>query len=185
MNINYKKSMKLVVLLITSLLIGFASAASYTELFMYGTPITIGTAGVKFTNGANTTTISTSGITPAATEVTFDNIAAIEPGEIRTYEQVVNITNGSGSTKALNVSLYSLTGNLSANFDYLNITVIDGTGAALGSNITILGSGSNTTSTGSLTMTANEVWSVRWDIKARSDANNGESISVTLMVRAE
>jgi hypothetical protein len=184
MNINYKKSLKLITLLITSLLIGLASAATYSELFMYGTTISIGTASVRFTDGANTTSISTAGISGTGAQVTFDNILAIEAGEIRTYEQAVNITNSAGATKTLNVTVESLTGNFSTNFDYLNITVLNGTGSPQGDSI-IVSSGLNVTFTGSLPMTNNAVWIVRWIIKAKSDATDAESFSVTLKVKVE
>ncbi|UCG37180.1 MAG: hypothetical protein JSV64_02590, partial [Candidatus Bathyarchaeota archaeon] len=109
MKLDNRKILKFAVLLISTILIGFVSAATYSELFMYGTPISIGTASVTFTSGANTTAMGGGdAINSQGTEVTFDTIAALEPGEIRTYEEAVNITNGAGSTKALNVSLSAL-----------------------------------------------------------------------------
>ena len=105
MNKNYKKPLKFLILLLTSLLISFVSAQSYSELFMHGTPITIGSAGVQFVSGANTTVMGGGdAINAAGTEVTFDTIANIEPGETRTYDQAVNISNTAGSTKTLNMS---------------------------------------------------------------------------------
>ncbi len=186
MNPNAKKSLKLIALLATSLLISFVSAQTYTELFMSGSPISIGSAGVTFTTGSNTTTMGGGdAINAAGTEVTLDTIPAIEPGQTITYDQAVNITNNSGSTKTLNVSLYSLTGTFSANFDYVNITVFNGAGVAQGSNIELVGTGSNTTSTGSLSMANGTIWIVRWIIKAKTTATNGQSISLTLKVKVE
>jgi len=184
---NYKKSLKLITLLITSLLISFVSAQSYSELFMHGTPITIGIAGVKvkFTEGANTTTISTAGINSAGTEVTFNNIPAIAPGETRTYEQAVNITNNAGVTKTINVSLYSLTGPFSANFEYINITMFDVSNAQKGTIIRIVSSGSNVTQTTGTPIANNEVWRIRWIIKAKTTATDGQLISVTFKVKVE
>jgi len=185
MNINHKKSLKFVILLLTSLLIGFASAASYSELFMYGTPITVGSASLTFTDGANTTSISKQGITTAGTAVTFDNILAIEPGETRTYEQAVNLTNSAGATKTINMSLYSITGDFSTDFDYVNITIIAKNGTALGNNITIVSSGTNVTSTGTLGMANTELWTVKWIIKAKTGAASGQSFNITLKVKVE
>jgi len=186
MKINYKKSLKLITLLITSLFISFASAATYSELFMHATPISIGTAKTKFVTGANTTTMGGSdAINTAGTEVTFDIIPTIEPGETRTYEQAVNITNGAGSTKTLNMSLYSITGNFSTNFDYINVTIIAANGTSLGSNIEIVSSGTNVTSTGNIQMANGELWTVRWIITAKTTATEGQSTSVTLKVKVE
>jgi len=186
MNANAKKSLKIIALLATSLLISFVSAETYTELFMNGTPITIGSAGVKFTTGTNTTTMGGGdAINTQGTEVTFDAIPAIEPGQTITYDQAVNITNNSGATKTLNVSLYSLTGTFSTNFDYVNITVLNAAGVTQGSNIELVGTGSNTTSTGSLSISNGDIWIVRWIIKTRTDATDGQSINLTLKVKVE
>ncbi len=185
MNLGSKKSLKLIVLLVSSFLIAFVSAQTYSELFMHGAPISIGAASVYFTNGANTTAISTGGINTAGTEVTFDNIAAMEPGQTKTYEQAVNITNNSGVRKNINMSLQTLTGQFIANFDYINVTIIAKNGTALGSSIEIVSSGTNVTSTGNLGMANSEVWLVRWIIKAKTGATNGQSINVTLKVKVE
>jgi len=153
---------------------------------MHGTPISIGSASLLFTTGANTTTMGGGdAINTAGTEVTFDTIPAIEPGETITYEEAVNITNNAGVTKTLNVSLDSLTGQFSTNFDYLNVTIFNGAGVQQGNSIEIVSSGTNVTYTGSLTMPATEIWYVRWIIKAKTGATNGQSFNVTLKVKVE
>ncbi len=184
MKTNYRKAIKFTVLLLTSLLIGLASVAAYTEMFMHGTQITIGTASVQFTSGADTSTMGS--INTAGTEVTFDTIPAIESGETRTYDEAVNITNGAGVAKTINVSLYSISGNFSIDFDYINITVIDGIGAPQGNSIEIVsGAGSNVTSTGNLNMAIGDEWTVRWIIEAKTGATDGHSFDITLKVKVE
>jgi len=186
MKINYKKSLKLVILLLTSLVISFASVTAYSEMFMYGSPITIGTAGVYFVAAANTTTMGgNDAINTAGTVVTFDTIPAIGPGETRTYEEAVNITNNAGSSKTINISLVSLTGPFSANFDEINITMIDASGETKGYVIKIVSSGSNVTETGGQQILAGKTWRIRWIIKAKSDATNGQSIIITFKVKVE
>jgi hypothetical protein len=186
MEMNHRKGIKLAVLLLTSLLIAFASVAAYTEMFMHGTQISIGTAGVKFEAGADTNTMGGSdAINTPGTEVTFDQIPPIQPGETIPYDQAVNITNNSGSTKSINMSLYSHTGNFSTNFDYVNITIIAANGTTLGNSIEIVSSGTNVTSTGSLQMAQGETWTVKWIIKAKTGATNGHSFDITLKVKVE
>jgi hypothetical protein len=186
MNINYKKSLKLITLLITSLLISFVSAQTYSELFMHATPITIGTAGIKFVNGTDTMTMGgADAINTPQTEVTFDIIPPIEPGETRTYYQAVNITNNAGATKTLNMSLYSLTGNFDTNFDYINVTIIAANGTSLGNSIEIVSPGTDVTSTGNIQMANGETWTVRWIIKAKTDATQLQSIDIKLKVKVE
>ena len=185
MNAKYKKSLRIVTLLITSVIIATVAADTYSELFMYGNNISIGTASVIFTAGSNTTTLGGSdAINAPGTQVTFDTIPAIEPGETRTYEQAVNITNNAGATKSITLSYVSLTGQFEANFDYLNITMINTSGASKGSNIEIVSSGTNSTTSGSQDMSVGEVWAVRWIIKAKTGATGG-SISLTLKVTVD
>ena len=185
MKTNYKKSLKFVILLLTSLLIGFASVSAYNEMFMYASPISIGIAGVQFTSGTNTTSISSQGPTSGGTVITFDTITAIQPGETRTYEQAVNITNSAGSTKTINISLVSLTGLFSANFEYINITMFDASGTQKGNSIEIVSSGLNVTETGGQQIANNAVWRIRWIIKAKNEATNGAQIYVTFKVKVE
>jgi hypothetical protein len=186
MNVKYKKSLKIATLLITSIIIATVSAASYSELFMTGSTIRIGTPSVIFTSGSNTSEITGGDVIPAPyTTVTFDNITNIQPGETRTYEQAVNITNNAVTTKTINMSFVSLTGQFESNFDYLNITMIDASGASKGDSIQIVSSGLNVTRTGNQQMSAGEVWAVRWIIKAKSGATDGESITLTLKVRVD
>jgi hypothetical protein len=182
-NLNNRKSVKIAVLLVTSLLISFASVSAYTEMFMHGNNITIGTAGVTFTAGGDTSTMGGGdAINTQGTEVTFDTIPNIEPGEIRTYDQAVNITNGAGSTKNITVSFYSLTGAWSSNFDYVNVTVFAANGTAMGTTIKIVSSGSNVTSTGIMSMLNGEVWAVQWVIKAKTTATDGQAITLAFKV---
>jgi len=183
MKTNQKKALKLIALLITSLLIGFASVAAYTELFMYGTNITIGTAGVYFVAGGNTTTMGSINTPP--TEVTFDTIPVIEPGETRTYIQAVNITNNAGSPKTINISFVSLTGTWTTNFDYINVTLLDTTGTQKGDRIEIVSSGTNVTETTGQSIPDQETWTVKWVIKAKPGATATESISITFRVKVE
>ena len=185
MNAKYKKSPKIVSLLITAIIIGTVSAASYSELFMYGSNITIGSASVIFTSGLDTSEVTGGdGIATPYTAVTFDNMTGIEPGENRTYEQAVNITNNAAVTKTISIDYVTLTGDFAANFDYLNITMIDAGGAPKGNSIKLFPTGSsesNSTSTGNQNISAGEVWAVRWIIKAKTEAPGG-SISLTLKV---
>jgi len=183
MNVNYKKTIKLIALLITSLLISFASAQSYSELFMYGTDITIGTADVKFVAGGNTTTMGS--INTPGTEVTFNTIPDIKPGETRTYIQAVNITNNAASPKTINISFVSLTGPWSTNFDYINVTMIDASGTQQGNSIEIVSSGTNVTETTGQSLPNGQTWTIKWIIKAKQGAAVTESISITFKVKVE
>jgi hypothetical protein len=183
---NQRKIIKFAVLLATSLLISFASVEAYTEMFMRGSNITIGTAGVRFVEGDDTVTMGGSdAINTQGTEVTFDSIPSIAPGEVRTYNEAVNITNQAGSTKAINISFYSLTGNWVSNFDYINVTVIATNGTEVGTTIRILSSGTNVTSTGDISMPNNAEWAIRWVIKAKTTATEGQNITIVFKIEVD
>jgi hypothetical protein len=183
MNAKYKKSLKIVTLLITSIIIATVSAASYSELFMYGSPITVASASVSFTDGDNTTDVSSVGISSAGTEITF-NTMSIEPGETVTYEEAVNITNGAGDSKTItmDVDLNSVTGYFDTNFDYVNITMIDAGGNPKGDSIEIVSTGTNVTTTGGQAMGDTEVWAVKWIIAAKNDATPAQAFTITVKV---
>ena len=184
MKMNHKKILKLVTLLVTSSLIGYVSAQTYSELFMYATPITIGQAGVKFVTATNTTVMGGS-INPAGTTVTFSGVT-IEPGQTVTYDKAVNITSSASGVKNLTMTRDSITGNFSTNFDYINVTIIAANGTSLGNSIEIVSSGTNVTTTGVINgITNGETWTVRWIIKAKIEATIGESTSVTLKIKVE
>jgi hypothetical protein len=180
MNAKYKKSLKIASLLISSIIIATVSAASYSELFMYGSDITVASASVYFTAGGNTTLLSSAGVASGGTEITFDQIPDIELGETVTYEEAVNITNNAGASKDITIDLDSITGDFDTNFDYVNITMIAADGSSQGSSIEIVSTGSNVTSTGAATMSDQDVWAVKWIIKAKNDATSGQSFSITL-----
>ena len=181
MDAKYKKSLKFVTLLITAILIATGSVYAYSELFMRATDVTIGTAKVTFTPGDDTGTIS-SGITSAGTEVTFDIMPPIEPGETRTYNEAVNITNAAGESKTITIDFVSVTGDFETDFDYVNITMIDADGNPKGNSIEIISGGDDVTTTGGQLMANGEVWAVRWIIKAKTDATAGNKFSITLKV---
>lgn len=182
MNAKYKKSLKIVTLLISAIIIATVSAASYSELFMYGTDIEIKAATVYFSEGGNTTLLCSTALPAAATEVDFDQVPDIEAGSTVIYEEAVNITNGAGASKDVTIDLDSLTGYFDTNFDYVNITMINANNVTQGNNIEIVSIGSNVTTTGPATMSDGDIWAVRWIIKAKTDATPTESFSITLKV---
>jgi hypothetical protein len=170
-----KKSLKIVGLLVASLIIASASAATYSELYMYGT-VTIGSASVIFAEG--TDSISSGGVSTAGTEVTF-NAITITPGETQNYTSAVKIQNNAGADKSIVLDVTSLTGPFSNNFDYIYIQMNDATPARQGAQIQILSTGSNVTTTGTVTIPDGAEWNVQLTIAAKVDATLTDSISFT------
>jgi hypothetical protein len=185
MNEKYKKSLKIVTLLISSIIIATVAADSFSELYMHGTDVTIKAASVYFSEGGNTTLLCSTALPAAATDVDFDQIPQIEAGSTVTYQEAVNITNGAGASKDVTIALDSITGDFDTNFDYLNITMINTSNVTQGNNIEIVSTGSNVTTTGPATMADGDIWAVRWIIKAKTEATATESFSITLKVTVQ
>jgi hypothetical protein len=181
-----KKSLKIVALLATSLIIASVSAATYSELYINGTSIGISAAAVQFTAGDDTATLGGGdAINSAGTTVTFDSFPSIEAGATVTYPEAVNLTNSAGSTKTITVTVDSITGNFDTNFDYLYVQMVAANGTSVGTRIEEVSTGSNVTSTGATMMLDTEVWAFSWELKASSGATAGQSFAITLKVLVE
>jgi len=180
MNINYKKSLKLITLLLSSLLIAFVSAQTFSELYMRATPITVSSADVVFTGGGDTATIGQ--IYYGGTEVNFTGMQ-VKQGETQTYQEAVNITNNASLAKNITLTVISTSGNLTA-FNYVNVSVIDENGDLKGQSIYI-STGSNTTTTGKIAMDNGKEWAVRWEISAATHAEAGTELYVTIKLTVE
>jgi hypothetical protein len=180
MQINHKKGLKLVTLLLTSLLIAFASAETFSEIYMNSSPITITGPGLYFSDGDNTTSLGT--IFYGGTEVNFTGMS-VEKGETSTYEEAVNITNNAGSSKNITITVTSTSGNLTA-FNYVTITIIDETGNPKGNQIYLSPTVSNTT-TGKIVIDNGKVWAVKWEIRAIASADAGTLLGVFTKLTVE
>jgi hypothetical protein len=126
MKINYKKSLKLVTLLITSMLIATASAAVYYTINMKS-KVTVTALTVKFVNG---------GDTPAGSTVNdaFCSLALKSyPNATLTYDKAINIsntdTNNAHRLRLRHVSITPANGSSDiGNFNFIKFYVIDESG---------------------------------------------------------
>jgi hypothetical protein len=177
MKLNYKKSFKLITLLVSSLLIATVSASVYYTMFMNAT---VGVAGnkVQFWAGADFTTAGGS-ITDARQKVTFTSMNGIN-GSVTTITDPVKINNtDSSNPHTIELKLDSWTGNLNANLYYINVTMYNGA-TKMGNNIYLVPGGSGQVSTtGTQSLLASATWRVQWDIYWKGSAST-DSISVYL-----
>ena len=183
MKINHKKSLKLITLLISSLLIAMVSATAYTTMYMKGTPITIQASEVKFTTGDDTSSAGGQ-INPTGTEVTFDSMA-VAPNATKTYTEAVNVTNSGSGEHNVTLVTDSVTGNLTG-FKYINITIYNEAGVKQGDSIRISPTLSNVTSTSKLTIGTSKEWSIEWVIVSiDSGAQESETVNVIIKMNVE
>jgi len=182
MNINYKKSTKLILLLISTLLIASASAAIYYSLSLKAN-VTTNAATVLFGQGSDWPSGSSMGT--GNTSVTL-SIKAY-PNATLTYEQALKVNNTGNTTPSVKLRHISITNTTAdvANFTFIKIILLDDTNTTKGYlNYTVSGNNFTLSSSSSYQqMDANDVWSIRIETKAVADAS--ESITVNLQIAVD
>jgi len=180
MKINYRKSLKFVVLLISTLLIGTVSAAIYYSLSISGSLTTAVT--VCFDHGADWPSGSVMGT--GNTSVTLSLKAY--PNTTLTYEKAVNVSNTQSSTPSVKLRHISITNDTAAvaNFTFLNIVLCDDTGVQKGYlNYTVSGNYFILSeSTTYQQMDANDEWTILIETKAVAAATAGVTASLQIAV---
>jgi hypothetical protein len=179
MNINYKKSLRLLTLFIASLLIATVSASTYYSMFMSADDIGVATGNkVFFTPGADWDPASAMG--SGNQTVTLANLDGMN-GTATIISDPVRIYNNDTGSQSLNLKLDSWTGDSQNQLNYINVTVYNATsgGTAQGNTIyLVLGSG-DVTETGTLSIGSGETWRVEWVIYWKTTATT-ETVDVNL-----
>lgn len=98
MNINYKRLTKLVTLLISTLIIGAVSAATYSYMYIDGS-VTVGTAKLVWIEGVD----SPSGSTVSASTYTVD--LDVEPGIPKNFTECVFLKNADTADHNMTISV--------------------------------------------------------------------------------
>jgi len=171
--VSSRKSLKLLALLASSLLIATASAAVYYSMIMQPS-VTIMGATVRFAQGNDWPAGSTLG-----NNGTWVGLALkAYPNATLTYEQPLNITNtdsASHTFRLRHVSITPASGNAQvSNFAFINFVVQNAVGAQQATfNYTTTGTTWNTPlSTSYLTIPANTQWIVYAQTGAAASAND-------------
>ena len=171
-NILYRKEMKLITLLLTSLLIASASAAVYYSMIAQPN-VTVSVGSIIFVQGADwPTTGSTMG-----TNSTWARLALkAYPNATLTYDKPLNVSNTTGSAhlfRLRHVSITPASGNTVSNFTFVNFVVKNTAGTSQASfNYTTSGDTWTTPATTSyLSLPANTQWIIYVETKATAGAN--------------
>jgi hypothetical protein len=121
MNINYKKSLKLITLLISSLLIATVSAQIYNYMYITGSG-EVTTTGLQWETGPDApSTTSISGPTVSVPMNTSN-------GNPRNYTDCLHLVNLDNAAHSFNISVTSSTGDID-NFTEFNLVLFDENGA--------------------------------------------------------
>ena len=174
MNIKYKRSLKIVTLLITSLLIATASAATYNYLFL-NAAIGVETLPLVWSAGTDSTVI----FTPAGATCSISNLTG-PAGGTKNYSDAVRLTATSDVT--FDLQLESISGNTSE-MDSIFVTVYDTNGDVFKGNLTVWNAGSpGATPVEDLSILTSDIWRLAWQISWKSTATGTENIDVVLKV---
>jgi len=166
MKLNYKKSLKLITLLITSLLIATVSAQAYRFLYIEGT-VSISTTGLKWVEGDSggsdvTITGSTAAVTLSisnGTTANFTHYLYLENLDASDYTLIINITSAASS------SLYESNG--------FNMTIYNNSTEAHIDTLDVL-----TTDSYSGTVTASVVWHITFEVATATDASGSDNFTI-------
>jgi hypothetical protein len=178
--IALKRSVKLLTLLLTSMIIATASAAVYNYMYMQSNDISVKTAKVTFQSAADSTA---AGFTAGTnnTYASFNSMAGW-PNATRTYEAACGIQNSHTSSVTIELK-FDQAGDWSGDTGQVDsITVIlrdSAGGTQQGSTVTVGSAGS---STGAQSIPASTTWVVEWNIKWNANAQATHQVSVTLML---
>jgi hypothetical protein len=175
MNVNYKKVLRMAVLLVISLLIASVSAATYYTMFM---DATVGIAGneVTFTPGLDWGSSTMGGGNQSVTlGLTSD------AGANTTISDPVRILNSGSGTYDLNLQLVTWDGESETDLNYIRVTIYNDVsgGTVEGTTIELVPGGADVTETGTVTIGATTTWRVAWIIYWKDTATT-ETVTVNL-----
>jgi len=164
MKINYKKSLKLITLLISSLLIAVVSAEIYNYMYILGSG-EITTTGLKWETGPDApSTTSISGPTVTVPLNTSD-------GNPRNYTDCLHLVNLDGSAHSFNISVTSSTGDKD-NFTEFKLVLFDD------SNVeqAVLDLLDDTSSATGLSIPGSKTWRVLFELVPISSPTAGAKV---------
>jgi hypothetical protein len=181
MNVNYKKSLKFLTLLVSALLIGTVSAATYYTMLMHSHDIGVDTGNkVYFTTGGDWPAGSSMG--DGNQTVTLTGLKGGN-GTIAEIPDPLRIYNNDIVPHSLNLKLDAWNGNSQNQLNYINVTLYNAVpsgGTAQGQIIYLLPGGSGqVTETGAVTINSGSTWRVQWTIYWKSTAT-AETVNVDL-----
>jgi hypothetical protein len=180
MNARYKKSLKIVTLLITAAFIATASAEIYNYLNFTAD---VGVEGL--TLNWDDTTIDT-GLSADIQGVLCTLSGLKGPaGGTRTYTTAINLTSTAATTFDIEVVTVTTAGGSGTTvLDSIEVRIYDDspTSTLKGTLDVFSGGSAGTTPVEDLSMTGADSWRLEWDITWSSSATVSDSVTVTLKV---
>lgn len=176
MNINYKKSAKLILLLISTLLIATANATIYDYMNLNAT---VGVQGMylAWVNGDEATSAGTqiNGVT-----ATLTNLQG-PPNGTRIYADPVRLNNTGTSSITFDLLVDTVSGN-TENLDSIYVKIYSMNTTTWIRNATIWENGAKGTDETNLSIPNNNMWKFQWEITWKSTATT-DSVEVNLKLK--
>jgi len=173
----FRKSMKFLTLLLTSMLIATASATIYNYMFQTGT---IGVEGMnlEWRLGADNATAGTqiAGVTASLTTLKGP------PNGTRVYTDPVRLKNIGSGAVTFDLLIDSVSGDTSY-MDSIVVRLYSLNASAYIQNMTVWSSGAKGSDLTVLNIPLNHVWRFEWEIKWKSTALISHSVIVNLKVK--
>lgn len=174
----FRKSIKLLTLLLTSMLIATASAAMYNYMFQTAT---IGVQGMnlEWRLGADSTTAGTTinGVTATMTGLNGP------PNGTRVYTDPVELKNIGASDATFDLLIDPAVSGDTAYMDSIVVRLYSLNTSAYIQNITIWSNGAEGSDATGLIIPVNHVWRFEWEIHWKSTALVSHSVIVNLKVK--
>lgn len=173
--LNWKRSTKLVTLLLSSLLIVTASASIYNYMYL---DVSVGVEGIdlEWKLGADN---STAGTQIAEATATLTNLKG-PPNGTRIYGDPVRLNN-TGSAETFDLLIDGVSGS-TANLSSLIVRIYNVTNDASIGNLTVWSGGSQGGDLTGLSIGSLYEWRFQWEITWKSIAITSDSVTVNLKI---
>jgi hypothetical protein len=177
MKLNYKKSLKLVTLLISALLIATASATIYDYMYLNGN---VGVQGMALAwvtgNDGTDSGTSINGVTASLTNLKGP------PNGTRIYADPVRLNNTGASSITYDLLIDAVSGDTTyLDSIYVRIYSINTTLSI--QNVTVWASGAKGSDVIGLNIPADNIWRFQWEITWKSTATVSNSVTVNLKLK--
>ncbi len=169
MNINYKRLTKLVTLLISTLIIGAVSAATYRYMYIDGS-VTVGTAKLIWIQGLDAPGDST--ISGSTFTVDLD----VEPGTPQNFTECVFLKNQDTAAHNMTISISATI--LAADFTECKIHIYNNSTDAFIDTLDITTSDSYETYTGNTPLAAGNSYRMTFEVSATPTASGAYNFDV-------
>lgn len=177
MKVDLRKSTKLVIVIISSLLIASVSATVYNYMYQDAT-IGVEAMALEWLSGADATDAGTQidGVTASLTNMKGP------PNGTREYTDPLQVNNTGASSTTFDVLIDSISGD-TGTMDSVYVRLYNVTNSASMGTLTVWSSGAQGSDLTSLTITAYTAWRFQWDIKWKANATVSETMTVNLRLR--